>query len=101
MIEPTMPERAYGRTTCQTVSQRVAPSASAASRCDCGTASRTSREIADDEGDDHDREQHAGGEQADAVDRAREERNAAEAAELTPPPSVRTMGTRTKMPTRP
>ena len=39
-----MPERAYGTTTFHTASHRVAPSARAASRCVCGTASSTSRE---------------------------------------------------------
>ena len=40
-----MPFLAKGTTTSQVVSQRVAPSASAASRCSAGTARITSREI--------------------------------------------------------
>ena len=42
--DPMMPRRAYGTTTCQVVSHRVAPNASAASRRSRGTASNTSRE---------------------------------------------------------
>ncbi len=44
-IEPMMPSRAYGTTTCQVDSHFVAPSARAASRCSRGTSSRASREI--------------------------------------------------------
>jgi hypothetical protein len=43
MIAPTIPDRAYGSTAVVTASHRVAPSASAASRCVFGTASNTSR----------------------------------------------------------
>src|ERR1700722_2702692 len=42
--EPMMPVRAQGTTTCQVDSQRVAPMASAASRCSRGTLSKTSRD---------------------------------------------------------
>ena len=42
--EPMMPVRAHGTTTCQVASQRVAPIASAASRCSRGTLSNTSRD---------------------------------------------------------
>src|ERR1700722_19296288 len=42
--EPMMPVRAHGTTTCQVDSQRVAPIASAASRCSRGTLSKTSRD---------------------------------------------------------
>ena len=44
MIAPTMPERAAGTTALVTTSQRVAPSANIASRCDIGTEVMTSRE---------------------------------------------------------
>jgi hypothetical protein len=47
MIPPMMPERAYGSTASQIISHRVAPSANAASRCDRGTASNTSRVTAE------------------------------------------------------
>src|SRR5260370_29482976 len=43
-IEPKIPVRANGTTTFQVASQRVAPNASAASRCSRGTESSTSRE---------------------------------------------------------
>ena len=46
MTAPMIPERAYGRTAFVIISQRVAPSASIASRCESGTAVMTSREIA-------------------------------------------------------
>ena len=42
--DPKMPSLAYGTTTCQVLSQRVAPKARAASRCSRGTASSDSRE---------------------------------------------------------
>ena len=64
MTAPTIPERAYGRTAFVTVSQRVAPRASIASRC----AVRDGRDdLARDRHDgrqDHDREDHAGREDA-------------------------------------
>jgi len=41
-----IPDFAYGTTASRTTSQRVAPSASAASRCDRGTAINTSRATA-------------------------------------------------------
>ena len=43
---PKMPDRAYGSTALVIISQRVAPSASIASRCESGTAVMTSREMA-------------------------------------------------------
>ncbi len=43
MIAPISPERANGSTAIRTASQRVAPSASAPSRSDDGTARSTSR----------------------------------------------------------
>ena len=42
MIAPMTPVRPYGRTARRIISQRVAPSASAASRCADGTAWNTS-----------------------------------------------------------
>ena len=47
MTPPMIPERAYGSTASQIISQRVAPSASAASRCERGTAMSTSRVTAE------------------------------------------------------
>ena len=44
---PVMPAREYGRTAMRIISQRVAPSASAASLCSTGTVAITSREIAE------------------------------------------------------
>ena len=46
MTPPKMPVRAYGTTAPVIASHRVAPSASAASRCERGTAISTSRETA-------------------------------------------------------
>src|SRR6266516_304477 len=46
MIAPMRPARPYGSTAERTVSQRVAPIASAASRCAVGTARSTSRDTA-------------------------------------------------------
>ena len=59
-------ERAYGSTAVRIVSQRVAPEREhrLALRCRAPPA-RTSREIDDDRRQDHDREDHAGGEQAE------------------------------------
>ena len=42
MIAPITPEIPYGKTAILTISQRVAPSASAASRWVCGTTRKTS-----------------------------------------------------------
>ena len=58
MTPPMMPERAYGSTASRIISHRVAPSASAASRCERGTASSTSRDDRRDVRQDHDREDH-------------------------------------------
>jgi len=44
MDAETMPERPKGRTTCLTISQRVAPSASEASSCSPGVRRKTSRD---------------------------------------------------------
>ena len=44
---PEMPAREYGRTARRIISQRVAPSASAASLLSAGTVAMTSREIAE------------------------------------------------------
>ena len=43
-IDPIIPVRAHGTTTCQVDSQRVAPKPKAASRCSRGTVNSTSRE---------------------------------------------------------
>ncbi len=43
MMEPTMPMRALRRTPMRIISQRVAPRARTASRCEWGTAVMTSR----------------------------------------------------------
>jgi|GEM_PF-3941951 len=43
---PMMPGRPNGSTAMRIISQRVAPSARAASRCDCGTWRNTSRVMA-------------------------------------------------------
>ncbi|HEV2736391.1 MAG TPA: hypothetical protein VGV85_16215 [Longimicrobiaceae bacterium] len=50
MVAPMIPGVAYGSTTCQVISQRVAPSASAPSRCTRGTAASTSRDTAEMKG---------------------------------------------------
>ena len=47
MAAPVMPEREYGRTAIRIISQRVAPSASAASLWSDGTVATTSRLIAE------------------------------------------------------
>jgi hypothetical protein len=47
MMPPMMPDRAKGTTASRIISHRVAPSASAASRCDRGTAISTSRVTAE------------------------------------------------------
>ena len=78
MTAPMMPDRAYGRTARRIVSQRVAPSANIASRCESGTAPMTSREIVTIVGRIMIVEDHPGAEQADAVGRAAEERDPAE-----------------------
>ncbi len=44
MMPPMMPDFAYGTTAPEIVSHFVAPSAEAASRCERGTASNTSRD---------------------------------------------------------
>ncbi len=44
---PVMPGREYGSTAMRIISQRVAPSASAASLCSAGTVAITSRAIAE------------------------------------------------------
>ena len=44
-MDPMIPSRAWGTTTCQVDSHLVAPSARAASRCSRGTASSDSREM--------------------------------------------------------
>ena len=75
-MAPKIPGRAYGSTTFHVLSQRVAPSASAASRWSRGTASRTSRPTDTMKGIDHDREHDAGREEADAVGRAAEQPDA-------------------------
>ena len=46
-MPPMMPDLAYGSTAPRIISHRVAPSASAASRCERGTASSTSRDTAE------------------------------------------------------
>ena len=47
MTPPMMPDLANGMTAVRIISQRVAPRARAASRCDRGTASSTSRDTAE------------------------------------------------------
>ncbi len=47
MIAPTTPLRAYWSVTPRTISQRVAPSASAPSSRSCGTARKSSRQTAE------------------------------------------------------
>ena len=61
--EPRMPVRAQGTTTFQVASQRVAPSASAASRCSRGTVSKHFARNGDDERHDHDRQNDSGGQE--------------------------------------
>ena len=68
-----MPFLAKGRTTFQVVSQRVAPSASAPSRCSVGTARITSREIEMMNGMIITGQHHARRKHADAVERSREQ----------------------------
>ena len=46
MVAETMPERPNGSTAIRIISQRVAPSASAASSCSTGVCRKTSRQIA-------------------------------------------------------
>ena len=82
MIAPKMPARGGLEHRERIISQRVAPSASAASRWARGTALKTSREIDEIVGSDHDRQDQPGGEHADAVGRALEERQETRVASL-------------------
>ena len=59
IMPPMMPERAYGSTASQIISQRVAPSASAASRCERGTAIKHFARDGRDVRQHHDRENAA------------------------------------------
>ncbi len=79
MIAPTTPLRAYGSDTPRTISQRVAPSASAPSFRSRGTARKSSRQTADVIGIDHDR-QHDDRREHAALGRRSEERDEAEPA---------------------
>ena len=69
-----MPRRAWGRTTFHTVSQWVEPNAKDASRCSDRNRQQHFPRDRDDEGHHHDGQHDAGGKQADAVERAAEDR---------------------------
>ena len=58
----TMPARPNGSTAIRIISQRVAPSASAASSCRRGVCRKISRDRRGDDRDDHHREHQADGE---------------------------------------
>ena len=77
-IDPIMPSRAKGTTTCQVDSHLVAPSASAASRWSRGTASNASREMEMMNGKVMMARIEAGGKITDAVGRALEQGQKAE-----------------------
>ena len=73
-----IPERAYGTTAGATASQRVAPSASAASRWLLRHGQQHLPRHRHDERHDHDRQDDAGREHRGAVDRALEDRQEAQ-----------------------
>ena len=95
-----MPFLANGRTTFQVVSQRVAPSASAAFALLGGDGQNHFARDRNDERNDHHCQHHAGREHADAVERSREQRSPASTARIAGSKAI-SAGTRTKIPSNP